>query len=173
MTRTSILVVAAAVVAGLYQSTAAQGSRPTAPPRASLAQPGISPDGGEIAFVSAGDIWVVPVVGGEARLLIAHAASDERPLYSPDGTRLAFISNRGGSRDIWILTLASGQLARLTGDDGDEHLQIQLRIPFARAAHRQRVGGVGKDCHMAAYHRARTCPTVRLCKTRTNCAPAL
>ena len=127
MTRTSIFVATAACVAGAYQSIGAQAPRPTAPPKASFAQPGISPDGGEIAFVSAGDIWVVPVRGGDARLLIAHAASDERPLYSPDGARLAFMSNRGGSKDIWILTLASGQVARLTGDDGDEQLDAWSR----------------------------------------------
>lgn len=85
MTRPSILVVAAALVAGLYQPTAAQASRPTAPPRASLAQPGIAPDGEEIAFSRPVTFGSFPPVAGDARLLIAHAASDERPLYSPDG----------------------------------------------------------------------------------------
>lgn len=100
----------------------AQGARPTAAAKPSFAQPGISPDGSEIAFVSAGDIWVVPARGGEARLLVAHAATDERPLYSPDGTRLAFMSNRSGNMDLWVLPLASGQLQRVTFDDGNESL---------------------------------------------------
>jgi Tol biopolymer transport system component/C-terminal processing protease CtpA/Prc len=105
----------------------AQGTRPTATPQASFAQPGISPDGSEIAFVSAGDIWVVPARGGDARLLIAHAASEERPLYSPDGARLAFMSNRNGSMDIFVLTLSTGQIARLTFDDGLEQLDAWSR----------------------------------------------
>ena len=97
-------------------------ARPTAAPKLSFAEPGISPNGDEIAFVHAGDIWVVPARGGEARLLVAHPANESRPMYSPDGSRLAFMSNRAGSPDIWILTLADGALRRLTFDDGAEQL---------------------------------------------------
>ncbi len=96
--------------------------RAMAAPMLSFAEPGISPDGGEIAFVHAGDIWVVPARGGEARLLVANAANESRPVYSPDGTRLAFVSTRAGSADIWILTLADGSIRRLTFDDGAEQL---------------------------------------------------
>lgn len=97
-------------------------ARPTGAATPSFAQPAISPNGLEIAFVSGGDIWVVPAGGGDARLLVAHAANEERPLYSPDGTRVAFMSNRAGSPDIWVLTLATGQVARVTWDDGVEFL---------------------------------------------------
>lgn len=91
-------------------------------PRAAFAEPGISPDAREIAFTSGGDIWSVPSVGGEARLLVAHEANDRRPLFSPDGTRLAFVSSRTGGGDIYVLTFATGQLTRLTWDDGLEQL---------------------------------------------------
>jgi Tol biopolymer transport system component/C-terminal processing protease CtpA/Prc len=96
--------------------------RPTAEPKLSFAEPGIAPNGSEIAFVHAGDIWVVPAKGGEARLLVAHPANESRPIYSPDGTRLAFISNRAGSPDLWILSLADASLRRLTFHDGAEQL---------------------------------------------------
>ena len=88
----------------------------------SFAEPGISPDGREIAFVSAGDIWTVPAEGGEARLLVAHEAFESRPLYAPEGGRLAFVSKRTGGGDIYILDFASGALRRLTFDDGPEQL---------------------------------------------------
>src|SRR5215472_11978768 len=85
-------------------------------------EPAISPEHSEIAFVSGGDIWTVPAAGGEARLLVSHPATESRPLYSPDGTRLAFMSTRTGGGDIYILTLSTGELKRLTYDDGNEQL---------------------------------------------------
>ena len=60
-----------------------------AEPKVSFFEPAISPSRAEIAFVSGGDIWTVPSAGGEARLVVSHAAYDSRPLYSPDGKKLA------------------------------------------------------------------------------------
>ena len=88
----------------------------------SLSEPAISPDGHEIAFVSGGDIWTVPAKGGEAHLLVSDPATESRPLYSPDGTHLAFISTRTGAGDIYVLTLATGELTRLTYSDAPDQL---------------------------------------------------
>jgi len=96
-------------------------------PLPSFSEPCLSPDHSEIAFVSGGDIWTVPVSGGEARLLVSHPASESRPLYSPDGEKLAFISTRTGGGDIYLLTFATGELKRLTFDDGSEHLDAWSR----------------------------------------------
>ena len=93
-----------------------------APPTFAFAEPGISPDGREIAFASGGDIWTVPTTGGEARLLIADPSNDRRPMFSPDGRSVAFISTRTGGGDIYILTLATSAVRRLTWDDGLEQL---------------------------------------------------
>ncbi|HEX6160943.1 MAG TPA: peptidase S41, partial [Thermoanaerobaculia bacterium] len=87
-----------------------------------LAEPSLSPDAREIAFVSGGDIWTVPATGGIASLLVSHTANEARPLYSPDGRQLAFISSRTGNGDIYVLTLATGDLKRLTFDDGLDQL---------------------------------------------------
>lgn len=85
-------------------------------------EPALSPDRKEIAFVSGGDIWTVPATGGVASLLVSHTANEARPLYSPDGRQLAFISSRTGNGDIYILTFATGDLKRLTFDDGLDQL---------------------------------------------------
>ena len=106
------------LTSGISPAVLAQTPKPT--PQSVFAEPSISHDGREIAFVSGGDIWTVPVAGGEARLLIAHADNEFRPLYSPDGKYLAFGSTRSGNGDIYLLTLKTGDLKRLTYDDGAE-----------------------------------------------------
>ncbi len=105
--------------AALTVPSAAQPAPASLP---SMSDPAISPDGHEIAFVSGGDIWTVPAAGGEAHLLITHPATESRPLYSPDGKRLAFVSTRTGAGNIYILTLATGDLQRLTFSDSPDRL---------------------------------------------------
>ena len=92
-----------------------------------MTEPSLSPDRKEIAFVSGGDIWSVPAEGGVARLLVSHAATESKPLFSPDGKYLAFGSNRTGGGDIYILDLESGNLRRLTFDDSNEQLDAWSR----------------------------------------------
>ncbi|HEX6042846.1 MAG TPA: S41 family peptidase [Pyrinomonadaceae bacterium] len=99
-----------------FNAAYAQQARPY------FTEPSLSPDRKEIAFVSGGDIWTVPSTGGVAALLVSHSANEARPLYSPDGKQLAFISSRTGNGDIYVLTLASGDLKRLTFDDGFDQL---------------------------------------------------
>ena len=139
--RCSVSLIAATVATLVLPRDAVAQSplRTTAEPKLSFAEPAIAPDGAEIAFVHAGDIWVVPTRGGEARLLVAHSANESRPIYSPDGSRLAFISNRAGSQDIWVLSLADASLRHLTFDDGAEQLDAWSRdgqwIYYSTTAH--------------------------------------
>ncbi|MFL6336037.1 MAG: LpqB family beta-propeller domain-containing protein [Pyrinomonadaceae bacterium] len=91
-------------------------------PRPYLYEPSISPDRKEIAFVSGGDVWTAPAEGGEARLLVSHPATESRPLYSPDGRQLAFVSTRTGNGDLYVLDFASGEVRRVTFDDAAEQL---------------------------------------------------
>ena len=99
----------------------------SAEPRPYFTEPSLSPDRKEIAFVSGGDIWTVAASGGVASLLVSHTANEARPLYSPDGRQLAFISSRTGNGDIYLLTLATGDLKRLTFDDGFDQLDAWSR----------------------------------------------
>ncbi len=96
------------VVALATHPLSAQDARP------SFYEPGISPDGAEIAFVHGGDIWTVPAGGGDARLLVAHEEEESRPLYSPDGRWLAFESYRDGTSHIYVHDLTSGETRQLT-----------------------------------------------------------
>ncbi len=108
--------------AAATQAQPQTASVPAVPPQAYFSDPAISPDRSEIAFVSGGDIWTVAASGGEARLLVSHSANEYRPVYSPDGRRLAFGSTRTGAGDIYVLTFETGDLQRLTFDDAFEQL---------------------------------------------------
>ena len=58
--------------------------------------PAISPNGETIAFTYKGDIYTVPANGGKATQLTTHPAHDMRPVWSPDGSKIAFPSDRNG-----------------------------------------------------------------------------
>lgn len=98
-------------------------------PRPYLRAPHCSPDGDQIAFVYAGDIWCVPRGGGSARLVVSHGGYNDRPRFSPDGGRLAFTSRRTGNGDLYCLEWpndgneAGGSIRRLTHHDGFDGLE--------------------------------------------------
>ncbi|MCA1653065.1 MAG: amidohydrolase family protein [Sphingomonadales bacterium] len=63
----------------------------------------VSPDGREVAFDLLGDIYTVPIGGGEAHALTSGNAWDMQPRYSPNGREIAFTSDRGGGDNIWVM----------------------------------------------------------------------
>ena len=67
----------------------------------------VSPDGQHIAFDLLGDIYHIPITGGEATPLLSGHAWEVQPQYSPDGRFLAFTSDRNGADNIWVMDLAN------------------------------------------------------------------
>jgi len=67
-----------------------------------------------IAFVYAGDIWVVPKSGGEALRLSSPRGEESFPKFSPDGSVLAFSGNYDGNLDIYVMPVAGGLPRRIT-----------------------------------------------------------
>ncbi len=63
----------------------------------------VSPDGQEIVFDLLGDLYVVPATGGKAKRLTSGPAFDVQPRFSPDGTRIAFTSDRAGGDNLWTM----------------------------------------------------------------------
>lgn len=92
---------------------------PTALPAApeairSVSDFALSPDGQTLAFAWAGDLWSVPSTGGAARPLTRDPADDREPRFSPDGTEIAFTSNRTGTYQVYVMPAAGGAPEALT-----------------------------------------------------------
>jgi len=77
----------------------------------------VSPDGKEIVFDLLGDIYSIPISGGEAKALTSGVAWDMQPRFSPDGRRIAFTSDRSGGDNIWIMDRDGSQPAQVTKED--------------------------------------------------------
>ncbi len=84
--------------------------------------PALSPDGTRLAFSHQGDIWVAAVADGRATRLTAHDAYDARPFFSPDGAKIAFLSERHGNYDLFVMPAEGGKAERLTFHSESETL---------------------------------------------------
>lgn len=80
----------------------------------------ISPDGSEIAFCYKGDIYKVATQGGKATQLTTQASYECTPIWSPDGKRIAFASDRNGNFDLFVMSADGGAARRLTTHSASE-----------------------------------------------------
>lgn len=62
------------------------------------------------------DLWLYPLDGGKARALTTDAAPDSSPVFSPDGSRVAFVSKRGDDKEsqIYVIAVDGGEARRVT-----------------------------------------------------------
>ena len=76
--------------------------------------PALNADATKVAFCYQGDLWVAKVDDGIATRLTVSDAYEARPRWSPDGSTIAFISDRHGSDDIFTVPAAGGHIERVT-----------------------------------------------------------
>lgn len=68
----------------------------------------------EVVFSYAGDLWTVPIQGGEARRLTSHIGYEMLAHYSPDGKTIAFTGEYDGNREVYSIPAGGGEPVRLT-----------------------------------------------------------
>jgi len=81
----------------------------------------VSPDGKTIAFDFLGDIFTMPITGGKPVQFTSGMAFDTHPKFSPDGTKLLFVSDRSGGENIWWFSLDKKDSLQVTKGDTDHY----------------------------------------------------
>jgi Tol biopolymer transport system component len=74
----------------------------------------VSPDGQSIVFDLLGDLYTVPLEGGEATRATSGLAFDGQPRFSPDGKTILFVSDRSGGENLWTIDLETGDTTQIT-----------------------------------------------------------
>jgi Tol biopolymer transport system component/imidazolonepropionase-like amidohydrolase len=76
----------------------------------------LSPGGDTLVIEVLGDLYLLPASGGEARALTVGMAFDSQPAFSPDGRSVAFISDRDGAENVWVMDVDGGEPRRLSAN---------------------------------------------------------
>jgi tricorn protease len=109
-------------VAELPSVPTTNATLPNLPPHPELLTPGSPPlllqhpsiSATAITFDYAGEIWIVARGGGEARRLVTGQLRNSRPIFSPDGTQIAFTGMYDRNSDVYVVPAAGGEPRRLT-----------------------------------------------------------
>ncbi|MFC4313943.1 amidohydrolase family protein [Steroidobacter flavus] len=76
----------------------------------------VSPDGRTIVFDLLGDLYTLPVEGGQATALTRGIPYDTQPRFSPDGREIVFVSDSSGSENVWLMNVDGTNARKLTSE---------------------------------------------------------
>jgi tricorn protease len=132
----------AALLAGSIMSTTAHAETKL------LRDPAIADTA--MAFAYAGDIWIANRDGSNPRRLTTHEANERDPIFSPDGSMIAFTANYDGNDDVFVIPAQGGQAKRLTWHPGNDTAVDWAPGGNAVALTSARERGNGRSAHL--YH---------------------
>jgi Tol biopolymer transport system component len=74
----------------------------------------VAPDGKDLVFELLGDLYALPIAGGTATRITSGMMFDSQPRYSPDGSKIVFLSDRNGDENVWIASRNGSDAKALT-----------------------------------------------------------
>lgn len=110
------------IFAAALLAAVAIGSAHAQPPGQTLLLRDPALSANNIAFVYAGDIWVADRNGANPRQLTSDPGDETNPVFSPDGSMIAFSGNYNDNRDVYVIPVTGGQPKRLTWHPGDDNV---------------------------------------------------
>jgi len=81
----------------------------------------VSPDGSQIVFDHLGDLYLLPIAGGAATRLTEGLSFDAQPRFSPDGSRVVYISDRSGAENVWVISTDGADTLQITKGKQNEY----------------------------------------------------
>ena len=91
----------------------------------------VAPDGRTLVFDLLGDLYTLPIEGGEAKVLAGGRDWDQMPRFSPDGKKVAFISDRDGTMNLWVMN-ADGSEPKVLSKERTNQMRSPAWTPDGR-----------------------------------------
>jgi Tol biopolymer transport system component len=111
----------------------------------------VSPDGRTIVFDLLGDLYTLPIEGGTAKQLTTGLAFDAQPRFSPDGTKVVFVTDRSGGDNLWTISLDQRDTVQVT--QGNNNLYTSPAwSPDGQYIAVSRSGGLGGAAKIQLHH---------------------
>jgi Tol biopolymer transport system component len=117
----------------------------------------VSPDGQTIVFDLLGDLYTMPITGGNAVRITKGMAFDAQPRFSPDGGTVAFVSDRSGGDNLWTMRLDFTDTTQITQGNTSLYLSPEW-MPDGEHLVVSRSGGLGGAAKLQMYNVKRRSP---------------
>jgi Tol biopolymer transport system component len=111
----------------------------------------VAPDGKTILFELLGDFYTIPTSGGDATRITDGMAFDSQPRYSPDGSKIVFVSDRSGADNLWIAN-ADGRDAKAITKEKTQTFRSPDWTPDGKYIVVSRLAGTPPVMSLYMYH---------------------
>jgi Tol biopolymer transport system component len=112
----------------------------------------VSPDGKTIVFELLGDLYTLPIDGGAATRVSEGMGFDSQPRYSPDGSRLVFLSDRDGAENVWVAKADGTEAKALTKEKRNDAFTSPEWTPDGKYVVVSKSGGTPPGTRLWLYH---------------------